>query len=154
MIKLASDGSRCWSSVCLPTGLKTPFWPWGCSLLPILTGAHCRLAIWSCWLSAMLSKSNCCDQWTLNCGSPGKWEAAGEEVTLATPLAGTCWGWLLRAHQGALAEQRQVFAKAAVAFALSSYFQWLSEKPRESQEILLSLRLSDSGIRKGKESRW
>lgn len=57
----------------------------------------------------------------------------------------------MRAHQGALAEQQWVFAKATVAFALSGYFQQLSEKPEEVKEILLSLRLSDpQGL--GKES--
>lgn len=58
----------------------------------------------------------------------------------------------MRAHQGALAEQQWVFAKTTVAFALSGYFQQLSEKPRGAKEILLSLRLSNPrGL--GKERR-
>lgn len=46
------------------------------------------------------------------------------------------------AHQGALAEQQWVFAKATVVSALSGYFQQLSEKNREAKEILFFLRLS------------
>lgn len=58
----------------------------------------------------------------------------------------------MRARQGAFAEQQWIFAKAAVAFALSGYSQQLSEKPRKAKEILLSLRLSDPrGL--GKERR-
>lgn len=101
-----------------------PFWKWGCfTFLRDLSKA-----LWSCWLSATLSKSNCCNQPELSWGCPCRWQGCwqgghpGDTTCGWLPAGGSWWGltWeLLHCSNG---------------FCSLRLIQHLSDKPREARK--------------------
>lgn len=114
-------------------------------LLHISQGARESLAVWSCWQRAAMSKSNCCTQRELNCGSPCRWQGCWQEGHPGNATR----GYLLRMADESSPGSSCTAAKRFCSLRLYPAAQWETQR---SKEILLSLRLSDPR-KLGKERR-